>query len=481
MTAKKPAMIKWYGKLFYGAGNLAYASVSQTMSSFIMFFGTSILGISGTLMGLAIALSTMWDAVTDPVMGYVSDRKKSYLWGRRHGFIIIGIFGMALFNILLWSVPNSLTTDAKFVWLLVALLIMETFNTFVATPYTALGAELSGDYHERTVIQSYKSVFYLIGLVIPSILMSIFLKDTPAFPNGQLNPAGYLNIAYVTSCICLVCGVICFLGTYSHLPRLRAKAELEAKTSDKLNFKKVISEFFGMFKRKNYRAIILGHAMALISSAFLTSTGMHVFTYTFGFKSAQIATLMAMLILGSIVSQPLWIYISKKTEKKPALIKSLWIVILCMIVLFVIFLLRNYLGQAIFYCMIPLLFMCGVGMGAMYSVSPSMYNDLIAIDYYKTRTEKTATYSSFMTLSYKISNAVALIVIGVLLDVIKFDSANNLNQPESVKISLAVMFIFGIILSILAAIKMFSGYEITKTDLAQIDKDGDGKIDVLEE
>ena len=144
---------------------------------------------------------------------------------------------------------------------------------------------------------------------------------------------------------------------------------------------------------------------------------------------------------------------------------------------FGVFLLRNYLGNALFIITIPVIFICGFGMGALYSVSPSMFNDLIAIDYYKTHKEKTATYSGFMTLSYKVSNAVTLLIIGVLLDVIKFNSENNLNQPESVKVSLALMFVFGIAISVFAAIKIFSVYSITKSDLAEIDKDDDGVVD----
>ena len=113
-------------KLAYGIGNLGYGTISQTMSNFIMFFGTSVLGISGTLVGIAVAMSAFWDGLSDPIVGYISDIYKSKRFGRRLGFMLVATFGMAVFNILLWSIPESLSMGFKFIWLLICLLAMET-------------------------------------------------------------------------------------------------------------------------------------------------------------------------------------------------------------------------------------------------------------------------------------------------------------------------------------------------------------------
>lgn len=91
-------------KLAYGVGNLGYGTISQTMSNFIMFFGTSVLGISGTLVGIAVAISAFWDGLSDPIVGYVSDRFKSKIFGRRLGYMLVATFGMAIFNVLIWSI-----------------------------------------------------------------------------------------------------------------------------------------------------------------------------------------------------------------------------------------------------------------------------------------------------------------------------------------------------------------------------------------
>jgi len=74
-------------KILYGTGAFGYGSIGQTVGSFLMFFGTGVLGIPGTLMGIAVAVSTVWDASTDPIVGHWSDRVKSRRFGKRHGFI----------------------------------------------------------------------------------------------------------------------------------------------------------------------------------------------------------------------------------------------------------------------------------------------------------------------------------------------------------------------------------------------------------
>ena len=90
-------------KFIYGVGAFGYGSVNQMLNNFLMFFGTGVLGLSGTLMGLAIAISTVWDAVTDPLVGALSDNYRGR-WGKRHVFMLVGCCGVALINFLIWNI-----------------------------------------------------------------------------------------------------------------------------------------------------------------------------------------------------------------------------------------------------------------------------------------------------------------------------------------------------------------------------------------
>ncbi len=463
--AKNKKISSISSKIFYGIGNLGYGAVSQTYTNFIMFFGTSVLKISGSLMGIAVAIATCWDALTDPIIGFASDNNKSRLFGRRHGFLLAGIYGMAICNLIIWGVPQMFTTTVKFMWVFVGMILLETFNTFFATPYNALGAEITNEYNERTEIQIWKTIAFLVALALPTLFLKIFLPDTPEFPQGQLNPQGYLNMSYVTSAICLICGFVMYIGTYSYLPRLHAKARKEKQMllmQPKKRKLDVLKDFGAVMVKKNFRNIIFGYAIALISAAILTGVGMHFFTYTFHYTSTQLTMTLAALLLGTVIGQPLWLYISKRKEKKPALIMGILTSLLGIFGLFIIFLVRGSMTSTILsWVALPCVLIAGVGTGALYSLPVSMFNDLIAIEHEKTKEEKTATYSSAMTLAYKASNALASLGIGFMLDLIKFNP-DVAEQTSIVQNGLGWFVFIGIALSLIIGLICYKGYNVTK-------------------
>ena len=233
-------------KLFYGLGSLSYSVISQTISNFFMFFATSVLGINGTLVGVAVAISTIWDGVSDTIIGFASDNKPIGKLGKRNGYMLIATIGMSIVNIFLWCIPNDIDVFGKFVWMLLSLLILETFNTMFSTPYMALGNELAVSSHDRTKINAWSTVFYLIGIMVPSILLLVFLPNTEEYPIGQLNPKGYVNIALVTSIICLVFGLI------SSLLTIQKDNNPSHSSSQKQTISQVFANFISVFKNKRF-------------------------------------------------------------------------------------------------------------------------------------------------------------------------------------------------------------------------------------
>ena len=113
-------------KIGYGAGNYAYGLVSQVVSSYLVFYATAVLGLPGSYIGIAVSISVIWDAITDPIMGYISDNTRLRKFGRRHFYILIGSFTLGISNYLLWVVPNGLTNQMKLVWILVFLMMLKT-------------------------------------------------------------------------------------------------------------------------------------------------------------------------------------------------------------------------------------------------------------------------------------------------------------------------------------------------------------------
>lgn len=446
-------------KLCYAIGNLGYGTISQTLSTFIMFFGTSVLGIKGTLVGLGIAIAAFWDGLSDPIMGYISDTYSSKIFGRRLGYLLLGTIGMAIFNILLWSVPVGFGQVTKFFWLLVMLVVLETSNTLFATPYVALGIDLAPGYNEQSSLQAYKTVFLILGMVLPSVFMMVFM---PSDSQGQLAQNGYMYISYVSSALAVICGLVCIFGTKNAVKKL---PRYNLRKKEKNAFFKIFYNFFVTLKRKNYGAIIMSYSVALVAAAFLTSVGMHLFTYSFHFGATQIPLLMTVLFVGAIASQPVWIFISRRIDKKPALNVAYVLILVGIALTAIVFVAREQLGvlASFWLCMFCMLF-CGFGTGALYSLPLSMFADNVTLDKLKTGENNSATYSGYMTFAYNISNSIALLVIGVLLDIIKFDASMPV-QALKVQNGLGVIVFVGCGLSILGAMFLLSKYTLKRADI----------------
>lgn len=436
-------------KLAYGVGNLGYSVISQTITNFFMFFGTSVLKLSGVLVGVAIAISTFWDGITDPIVGYLSDKYEILKLGHRRGFMLIATFGMTIINLLIWFVPLNSGTWVKFLWITVGLIFIETFNTMYSTPYMALGTDISVNYNDRTKIQISKTIFFLIGMIVPSILLYVFLPNTAEYPVGQLNPYGYRYMSIITSIICLISGLACVFFT-------KQKRKLKNTYADN-GLKNMFKDFVKTIKIKPLALIIFGYAIVMLSATILTSVGMHFFTYCFNLNSKQITILLSALLLGTLISQPLWYYQSVRHDKKTALLGGIFVSVIGVFSIITIFLLRYKLKSYAYYMIMLAIFICGIGSGALYSLPGSMYSDAISKINRQTKTDKTATYSGVMTFMSNLFNCILQLIIGLMLDVIKFNP-NTTSQSLSVQTGLAIILFVGIQIALIGGYYIFSKY-----------------------
>ncbi|MBR7110936.1 MAG: MFS transporter [Clostridia bacterium] len=468
ISLKKEPILTKAGKTLYGVGDLGFSLVTNTIASFFMFFGTVVCGVPGTLMGLAYSLATVWDAVTDPIVGYLSDRKRSRLFGRRHWFIFISIFGMALVNVFLWNVPINAEPVVKFFWFVLSLIMFNLCTTFFNTPNSALSVEISGDYNERTVIQSVRSVFLLIGTILPTVLMSVLQSPTELYPDGRYNPASHTNMAYIASSILFICGTISFIGSFSQVPRLKAKLANELPPPKK-SLKVIFTDFFKVLKKPIYRNIILAYSISLVATAFLTAAGFHLFTYSFKLETMSMYALIALLFLMTIFSQPLWMFIVSKFDKRTAVLSGLGTMIVGILYIFALFVMReNIKLSTMTLSLIPGLCLAGGGMGALYSMPTGMLGDAIAVEKMHTKEDNTATYTGFMTFGNKLSQSVALLIIGVMLDLIGFKEGSTYQSPE-VEWGLGWIVFGGILAALIGGFIFYSKYDLKKSDVPDLD------------
>jgi Na+/melibiose symporter-like transporter len=448
-------------KIAYGTGNLATGAAMQVLGTYIVFYATAVLGLPGSAIGAIMGLSILWDAVTDPVMGYVSDKTRHRGLGRRHPYMIIGALGIAIVNSLVWTIDTALGLPARLVLITVYIFLFKTFMTIYVTPYTALGAELSVDYNERTAIQGIKSVFFVLGLAFVSVAgLYWFFKPTVDFPAGQLNPAAYVAMGLATSIAVLVAALASFMPTLKYLPRIKARSQAFAHIRP-ASFKDSMARALG---NRPFRMVVLAYMFSNLASALLANLGLHVFTYTFGLGSGQIATVVGIQFLFAILSQPFWAAESRRLGKRAALVTGFGLSILGS-VYFVVLVLLHQLLNANVYVFIPFAVTVGSGIGALFTLPLSMVADTVDLDEADGGARIEGVYFGALTLVYKVSQAAVLLVIGILLDIAGFNPALASQRPGTV-LTLGLFLGIGAMVSFSLAIVQLRGYGLDEAAVA---------------
>lgn len=454
--------IPWADRIGYGAGNLGFGIIVQLMASYLVFYSTAVVSIPGSLVGLAVSIGVIWDAVTDPMMGYISDRTNFKRFGRRHLYLLIGTVGTALFNYLLWIISPSMDNNLKFLWILADLLIIKTFTTIYATPYTALGAELSCDYNERTSIQGVKTIFFTIGLLLAAVMgMLFFFKPTPEYPVGQLNPQAYAEMGITASLVMVVTGFMCFIFTRKYIPKLNIG---EKRTG--CGIAGVFKGFGEAFTNKQYMYVVVGYLFTNIATAIAGTLALHVFTYTFVIDNKGIAAIIGTQFFMTILSQPIWVLISRKIDKKSSVKLGLSFAVIGSIMLFVLVLFRDNIIGNFLYLIFPAA-LVGFGTGSVVTIPLSMIADTIDLEELKTGVRREGVYYGCQTFIYKLSQSIAIFLLGVLLDILKFDSSAAA-QPATTAITLGCTLTLGSAGAFALAFAAYSRYGLDRDRISEI-------------
>jgi len=442
-------------KIAYGSGNIATGVAMQVLGTYLVFYSTAVLGLPGSIVGLVMGLSIFWDALTDPLIGYVSDNTPQNALGKRHPYLLAGAFGVALTNYLIWNMDPAFGQLTKLVLITVYILLFKSFMTVYVTPYTALGAELSTDYNERTTIQGIKSVFFILGLAFVSVAgLYWFFKPSSEFPVGQLNPDSYGLMGLASSVLVLISAAACFGPTLKYVPVIRTR-RLAFPHVRPANLRASLGR---LLANRPFRLVVLAYMFSNLASALLANLGLMVFTFTFAMGSAGIATVVGIQFLCAILAQPVWAWRSRRRGKKRALIEGVAVSIAGSLYFAVLVLLHpEVAGRVVAF--LPFSISAGFGIGALFTLPLSMVADTVDLDEARGGTRIEGLYFGTLTLMYKLSQALVLVGIGILLDVAGFNSALPV-QGRNTLLVLGLVLGLGSAVSFVAAAICLLGYDL---------------------
>ena len=302
-------------RVLYGFGSVAYGVKDQGFSYFLLIYYSQVLGLPGTLVGAALFIALMFDAVSDPLVGYWSDNTRSKL-GRRHPFMYTAVIPLVVAYYFLWQPPVELLDETGlFIYLIILSVLVRFFITLYEIPSTSLVAELTTDYDERTRLLGYRYMFgWIGGLGIAILALSTFFKATPEFAHGLYNPAGYKPYV-ITGCILMAISIlVSSVGLRKFIPYLKQPPVRDKKWS----FSEVFSEVWETLSNRNFLVLFLAAAFSYIGWGIETNLNTYASSFFWEFTSEKMAIINSSLLISAVVGGLLAPWFVRRFDKKHA-------------------------------------------------------------------------------------------------------------------------------------------------------------------
>ena len=409
-SAKPNETISVVNLIDYNVPTIGVGFMFFLVSLYLMKFATDILLISPVMMGFIFGLSRIWDAITDPLAGYLSDRTNISM-GRRRPWMMVSAPFICFSFLMIWYQPVELSVGFASLWIAVAVLLFYSSMTAFNVPHHSLGAELSPNYHERTKVFGVRHMVWNCGSLLALLAMHQLIV-------GNNPKKDAFDIA-------LIAGLITFALIIWTVFRTHERKEYQGRGE-----KNPITAFSDVLKNK--------HAVLLLIVFFIENLGFA----TIGILTPYVAEYIVLrpdrtaiyiftYLIPCILSVPLWISVSKRIGKKKTWLISMGLTGF------------GFGGMFFLYpgadaLILTLAFLCGVGGGSGAAMAPSIQSDVIDYDEYLTGKRKEGTYFASWNLVFKTATGITFMITGFVLGASGF--VPNQDQTETAKFAILVLY-----------------------------------------
>lgn len=303
-------------RLFYGIGSVAEGIKDTAFSVFLLFFYNQVLGLPGSLAGLAILIALLVDAVSDPLLGAWSDGLRSR-WGRRHPFMLASAlpFGLGLWA--LFAPPVGLGNGGLFGWLLGFSILVRLSLTGYSVPSNAMLPEMTPHYDERTELVALRFLFgWLAGLGIATYGYFVLFAMLPSGADGRLSADAYARYGATSAIIATLGVLLCTWGTRSLIPTLKQRMLYRP-----LRLQTLRQDVRAVFANKAFRMLFAGALCSAAGWGYINATSFYVNTYYWGLSSTQIGGLSLSLYIGLLLAFAITPVMSRESDKRDAAVR----------------------------------------------------------------------------------------------------------------------------------------------------------------
>ena len=296
-------------KLAYWFGQLAEGLKNSAFGILLLFYFNQTLGLSASLCGLALFIATAVDAITDPMMGTISDNSRSRL-GRRHPFMYASALPLSVCLYLLFN-PVAESQWGLFSWLTCFAVLTRLSMTLYHVPHMALGAELATDFDERTSIVAFRMVFGVSGWILVAIGFGVFFAATPEYPNGQLNPANYPPFIFLLSVGIFVSILVTAWGTQSIVPFLP-----KAPVQEQQKLTRIFEDLRAALRNQSFRWLVISFVTASIPAGIGAALALYVSTFYWELSPAQVPVVLLAGLIATLAGYVMAPAIGRRFDKK---------------------------------------------------------------------------------------------------------------------------------------------------------------------
>ncbi|MEQ8525318.1 MFS transporter [Gracilimonas sp.] len=413
-------------KASFGAGHLVLNLLPGALGVF-MFFLLTAFGMNPFLAGLLGGLPRIFDALTDPIMGFISDNTKSR-WGRRRPYIFIGAILSGIFFILLWQMDETNTQTYNFWYFLIMSMVFLVGNTMFATPLIGLGYEMTTDYNERTHLMAFsQTVGQIAWMIVPWFW--VLIADPDLFADQA---TGVRQLSVIVGGICIALGL---------LPAIFCKGFDDAKMENRkeITFKKSLENLKELFHgiavvSKNKPFMKLCAATFLVFNGFQLVASFSYFIIVFymfngdygaaGNWPAWFSTITAVATAFLVI--PIVSWLSDTFGKRKAFIISTALSIVGYILKW-----WGFSPENPWLIFMPIPFMA-FGLGGLFTLMMSMTADVCDLDELRNgMPRKEGTFGAIYWWMVKLGQAIALVLGGLVLELVGFDQNATTQTVET--------------------------------------------------
>ncbi|MEN0061743.1 MAG: MFS transporter [Myxococcota bacterium] len=389
--------LSWTSKVVYGTGDFSLSSFTTYRQIFHALFLTSVVGLDPRLAAVAALVGVLWDAVTDPVVGRLSDRTRTS-WGRRRPYLVGAAIPFGLSYGILWWVPPWEGQVALMVHFTVAYIVATTFQTLLSVPFYALTPELSSDYDERTSLTSYRMFFNLVASLAVALLAPEIVGSVEAA--GGTAAQGYLTVAFLFGTASVVPPLL-IAATVREDPSVPPPVDRPFLATLRAAWANVPFRYLALLYMLNWITFDLVALMIPFFVEYHLDAGGGTKLSLFGVGLEIESAMLGVLLVVALVVLPVWTPLSRRVGKTGAYIAAMVSWALVQLGLF-------FVAPGDVTLALSLALGASLGVSAAHVLPDAMIPDVVDVDEVETGERNEGIYYGAKNLLRKLTGACAI-------------------------------------------------------------------------